>query len=208
MRQSDSCCAVGAGRSRAGTLGALSAVLASTCCGVPLLLLAVGLGGLGLGRFLGSYHWHFIAGAIAFLSGAWFVFLREKATLRAAGSEIRHARLTPALLAVATAAVVGFGSLNVATALGFGSKAREVSQASSGSYGGLAQLVLPVEGMTCVTCEWGMEKALRRLEGIVEVKASSSEHEVLVRYDAGRASPEQIVEAIATTGYKASLPQT
>ena len=142
------------------------------------------------------------------ISGAWFVFLREKARLRAAGSESRHARLTPAFLAVATAAVVAFDGLNVASALGMGSKAREVAQASSGSYGELEQVVLPVEGMTCVTCEWGIEKALGKLEGVVEAKASSSQHKVLVRYEAGRVSLGQMVEAIATTGYRASLPQS
>jgi len=42
----------------------------------------------------------------------------------------------------------------------------------------------------------------------VEAKASSSEHKVLVRYEAGRVSLEQMVEAIATTGYRASLPQS
>jgi len=205
---SDSCCAVGEERSRAGTLGALSAVLASGCCGLPLLLLAVGMGGLGLGRFLGTYLWYFTGAGIVLLSGAWFVFLRGKARLRAAGSESRHARLTPALLAVATAAVVAFGGLNVASALGMDSKAREVAKASSGSYGELEQVVLPVEGMTCVTCEWGIEKALGKLEGVVEAKASSSQHKVLVRYEAGRVSLEQMVEAIATTGYRASLPQS
>ena len=46
----DVCCAVDAERSNAGTLAALSAVLASACCGLPLLLLAVGLGSLGLGK--------------------------------------------------------------------------------------------------------------------------------------------------------------
>ena len=109
---------------------------------------------------------------------------------------------------MATAAVVAFDGLNVASALGMGSKAREVAQASSGSYGELEQVVLPVAGMTCVTCEWGIEKALGKLEGVVEAKASSSQHKVLVRYEAGRVSLGQMVEAIATTGYRASLPQS
>lgn len=205
----DSCCAVDTERSKAGTLGALSAALASVCCGLPLLLLAVGLGGLGLARFLGAYHWYFTGAGILLLGGGWFIFYREKASLRAAGSEIRHARLTPALLAVATAAVFGFGGLNVASALGLGSKAQEVRQArsgSSGSHGELAQVVLPVTGMTCVTCEWGIEKALGKLEGVVEAKASSSEQKVLVRYEPGKVSFEQMIEAVDSTGYKASMP--
>jgi len=203
---SDSCCTLDGERSTAGTLGTLSAVLASACCGLPLLLLAVGLGGLGLGSFLGTYHWYFTGAGIAFLAGAWFVFLREKARLRAAGSEIRHARLMPVLLAVATAAVVGFGGLNVASALGLGSKAGEVGKASSGPYGELAQVVLPVEGMTCVTCEWSIEKALGKLEGVIEAKASSSEQKVLVRYEPGNVTFEQMIEAVNSTGYKASTP--
>jgi copper chaperone CopZ len=114
--------------------------------------------------------------------------------------------MTPALLAVATAAVLGFGGLNVASALGWGSKARDVRNASSGLQGELAQVVLPVEGMTCVTCEWGIEKALGKLDGVVEAKASSSEHKVLVRYVPGKVSFEQMIEAVDSTGYKASMP--
>lgn len=202
----DSCCAVEAERSKAGTLGVLSAVLASACCGLPLLLLAVGLGGFGLGTFLGMYHWHFTGAGIVFLAAAWLVFLRERTRLRAVGAEIRYARLTPALLAVATAAVLGFGGLNVASALGLGSKAREVRTANGGSHGELAQVVLPVEGMTCVTCEWSIEKALGKLGGVVEAKASSSEQKVLVRYLPGKVSLEQMIERIDSTGYKAKRP--
>lgn len=202
-----SCCEVGAAkRGKAGTLGTLSAVFASACCGVPLVLIALGLGGLGLGSFLGTYHWHFTLAGALLLAAAWFVFLREKARLGAVGAEIRNARLTPALLAVATAAVLGFGGLNVASALGLGSKAREVRTASSGSSGELAQVVLPVKGMTCVTCEWGIEKALGKLEGVVEAKASASEQKVLVRYEPGKVTLERMIEAVDSTGYKASMP--
>jgi copper chaperone CopZ len=202
-----SCCELGAAkRGKAGTLGALSAVLASACCGVPLALISLGLGGLGLGSFLGTYHWHFTAAGALLLGAAWFVFFREKAKLASAGAEIRNSRLTPALLAVATAAVLGFGGLSVASALGLSTKARDVGQASSGSSGELAQVVLPVEGMTCVTCEWGIEKALGGLEGVAEAKASASESKVLVRYEPGKVTLERMIEAVDSTGYKASMP--
>ena len=202
-----SCCEVGAGkRGKAGMLGTLSAIFASACCGVPLVLIALGLGGLGLGSFLGTYYWHFTGAGALLLFAAWFVFLREKAKLAAAGAEIRNARLTPALLAVATAAVLGFGGINVASALGLGSKAQEIRKASSGSSGELAQVVLPVKGMTCVTCEWSIEKALGNLEGVAEVKASASEQKVLVRYEPGKVTLERMLEAVDSTGYKASMP--
>lgn len=203
-----SCCEVGAKRGKASPLGALAAVFASACCGVPLLLIALGLGGLGFGSFLGKYHWYVAGAGAALLAAAWFVFLRERAKLHAAGSEIRNARLTPALLAVATAAVIGFGGLNVVSALGLGTKAQEVAMAASNASGELAQVVLPVEGMTCITCEFSVERALGKLEGVLEAKASASEQKVLVRYRPGRVTFDQMVEAVDTTGYKAQLPDS
>lgn len=202
-----SCCEVGVEKkSSAGALGALSATLASVCCGLPLLLVAFGLGGLGLGSVLGKYHWYFTGTGVVLLAAGWYVFLRERARLRASGSEIRNARLTPALLTIATVAVASFGALNVSSALGLGSKAHEVAQATSSSSGELAQVVLPVDGMTCVTCEWGIEKALGDLDGVIEAKASSSEQKVLVRYAPGQVTFQKMIEAVNATGYKASLP--
>ena len=201
------CCLAGeATRSRAGLFGALSATFASACCGLPLFLVAFGLGGLGLGSVLGKYHGYFTAAGAIFLAAGWYVFLKERSRLRTAGSEIRNARLTPALLTIATLAVAGFAALNVATALGLGSKARKLAHAASSSSGEWAQVVLPVAGMTCITCEWSIENALGKLDGVVEVEASSSEQKVLVRYEPGKVTFQQMIEAVSATGYKASMP--
>ena len=202
-----SCCEVGAEpKSKAGMLGALSALFASVCCGVPLLLIVLGLGGLGFGSVFGRYHWYFTGIGVVLLAGAWYVFLRERSRIRARGAEMRNARFTTAMLAIATIAVAGFGVLNVSSALGLGSKAEEVAHASTTSSAELAQVVLPVEGMTCVTCEWGIEKALSKLDGVVEAKASAAEQKVLVRYEPGKVTFEQMIEAVDSTGYKASMP--
>ena len=120
-----SCCEVGAERGKAGTLGALAAVFASACCGVPLILITLGLGGLGFGSFLGKYHWYFTGVGAALLAAAWFVFLREKGRIKAAGGQMRTVRWTRSVLSLATVAVLGFGGLNVYGGLGLGAKAQE-----------------------------------------------------------------------------------
>lgn len=191
---------------KAGSLGLISAGLASACCGLPLLLVAVGLGGLGLGSLLGTYHWYFTGAGAALLAVAWFVFLREKRRLFALGAEVRNARLTTSILALATAAVVGFGAVNLYGQIGLGAKAREIARAASDEPSALAQVILPVEGMSCWTCEITVEKALRKLEGVAESKASASEGKVLVRYRPGQVTFEQMVEAVNSTGYRANLP--
>ena len=60
--------------------------------------------------------------------------------------------------------------------------------------------------MTCITCEWSIENALGKLDGVVEVEASSSEQKVLVRYQPGKVTFQQMIEAVSATGYKASMP--
>jgi mercuric ion transport protein len=192
---------------KAGSFGILSAGFASACCGLPLLLVALGLGGLGLGSFIGAYHVYFVGAGVVLLAVAWFVFLREKKRLYAAGREIRNAGKTAAILGLATVAVAGFGALNLYSSLGLGDKAAEVARATPGpSSGDTAQAALEVEGMTCFTCEITVEKALGSLTGIINAKASASAGKVLVRYRPGRVTFDQMREAIDRTGYKAKPP--
>src|SRR5437660_8844222 len=55
--------------------GILSALLATTCCVGPLVLVAIGLGSGA--AFLGRYQWLFLIGGIAVLTWAWAKYLRE-----------------------------------------------------------------------------------------------------------------------------------
>ena len=128
---------------QARNLGILSAFLASLCCVGPVLLAVLGLGGLGLGAFIGANHWYFIAGASLLLGLAWYAYLRERrrcATDRCAMVGGKTARIT---LPLATLFVLGFLGLNVYTFAG-----SATAKISTAAY---TQVVLPVEGMTCYT---------------------------------------------------------
>lgn len=186
---------------KSGKLGILSATLASACCGIPLLLIALGLGSLGLGSAIGKYHWHFTFGGIAVLIIAWTVFLREKRKLYALGSEIRGEKTTKGILAAATLVVLFFAGLNLYSALG----GKEISNQGT-QVPNLSSIVLPVEGMTCLTCESTVEGALKGLLGVTNAKAAAKTQNVLVEYQPGRVTFEQMVDAINKTGYKARLP--
>ncbi len=97
-----------------GTLGiasGLAAVLASSCCVLPLLL-----GGLGAGagvfttlEFIAPYRVPFLAiGGIA-ITGAWFAFARKRSVICEPGSSCQvplRSRTTAAILAVATLLLV------------------------------------------------------------------------------------------------------
>jgi mercuric ion binding protein len=66
---------------------------------------------------------------------------------------------------------------------------------------------IPVEGMTCFTCEVSVSSALKRVDGVVGVKASAKKRVTLITYDPDKTDVRQLIKAINNTGYKASLPR-
>jgi Cu+-exporting ATPase len=69
----------------------------------------------------------------------------------------------------------------------------------------LAQLELPIEGMTCASCASRIERRLNKLDG-VSATVNYATEKASVSYDAGAIAPEQLVEAVEAVGYSATLP--
>jgi len=66
----------------------------------------------------------------------------------------------------------------------------------------LIRKTLKVEGMTCTSCEMRIENVLKKLEGVVDVKATFSSSSVCVTYDANAVSLDKIIEAIEKLHYR------
>lgn len=186
---------------RAHKLGILSAATASLCCVGPVLLAVLGVGGLGAGAFVGEHHWYFIAGAALLLGLSWYAYLKERRRCQTERCEMAGGKLTRITLPLATLMVIAFFGLNLYTYAG---DERLVPSLASAAY---AQTVIPVEGMTCFSCEMHVEHSLKKLEGVGEVKASAPNHSVTVSYDPARIAVEKLVEAVNQTGYRAQLPE-
>lgn len=67
----------------------------------------------------------------------------------------------------------------------------------------LKKEVIFVEGMSCAACEGKIEKSLRKMEGIVEVKAVYAESKVYIAFDRDKLDIEAIETAINKLGYEA-----
>ena len=67
------------------------------------------------------------------------------------------------------------------------------------------RLDLSIEGMTCSSCANRVEQRLNRIEG-VEATVNFATERATVSFDSGRVEPEELVDAVAETGYAASLP--
>src|ERR1700756_2580815 len=65
---------------------------------------------------------------------------------------------------------------------------------------------MPVEGMSCASCQIHVERALRETPGVSDAQVNLMSHRARVTYDPAVAKPEQIVGAVRDAGYDASIP--
>jgi len=190
---------------KAGPLGILSALLASVCCLGPVLLVLLGLGSLGFGAVLGRYHWWFILAAIGLLAFAWRSYRKEAERCQAASCEMVQGKTTRTALILASVVVAVFVGLNLYTYM---SQHRSSSASSTTTPSrSLASVTIPVEGMTCFTCELTVASSLKRLPGVQSADAKVNEGIAYVRYDPTRISLDELIAAINKTGYHAKPPR-
>ncbi|MHB8063302.1 MAG: urease accessory protein UreH domain-containing protein [Ruminiclostridium sp.] len=62
--------------------------------------------------------------------------------------------------------------------------------------------ILQIEGMTCTGCEIRIENTLKKLEGIIEVKAIFSSSNVYVTYDLNLINLDKIIQAVEKLDYR------
>jgi copper chaperone CopZ len=107
-------------------------------------------------------------------------------------------------LVIATVVVLGFGSLNIGRYVL--ASAPVSPQIQTQVVNGLNRVVIPVEGMSCLTCEIAVRHALKRVDGVKSEHVSVVTKRATVEYEPAKTNPEQLVAAINASGYRASLP--
>ena len=70
---------------------------------------------------------------------------------------------------------------------------------------GRRTVTLTVKGMTCAGCVLGTRKVLTRLPGVAKADVSYEKGTAVVTYDPRKVTVEQMVAAIKTLGYTATL---
>lgn len=78
----------------------------------------------------------------------------------------------------------------------------QLSESKSNVFYPISKIEFKVEGMTCSGCEEHVKYTTNQVEGVQEVTASYKEGNAIVVYDQTKATREQIVEAINSTGYE------
>lgn len=68
-----------------------------------------------------------------------------------------------------------------------------------------AKVTLHVYGMTCASCKVTVRVTLERLNGVKKAVVNVKEKRARVVYDPSKVSPQQMVEAVNKSGYKAGV---
>lgn len=188
------------------TAGAvLSAVIASACCWLPLVLIAFGFSALGVSAAFERVRPFFLAAAAVLLSvGFYFVYFRKEACAPGTACAVPNPKLkrfNQVMLWIATAVVVAFAFFPnyVGYLLADNSAAETVE--------GLPTLTLDIHGMTCEACATHIQQALREVPGVRSASIVYAEGQARVVTDPeAPPSVSALVEAVKKAGYRASVP--
>lgn len=183
----------------------ISGIVASACCIGPVVLSVLGVSGAGLFSKFESYRSYFIGVTVVLLGAAFYLTYRNKEVICEDGTcKIKSAgRWNKIALWCATMLVaffLAFPYLKPYFALS------DSSFVSTQAVRNITEVIIPVGGMTCSGCEFNIENAVKKLDGIIQVKADHQKGEVYIKFEKEKVIVEKILEAINNTGYKATKP--
>jgi copper chaperone CopZ len=216
------------GRRRAETISkvgtVLSAIMASACCWLPLVLLACGVSGVGIAGALDAYRPVFITMTAAFLAAAfYFTYSPRKAS---SGSEDCCATAHACCAAPSSTSKRRFSMMTLnkvmlwvvtvfAVAFLFFPQYMKFFLAEGGSMEPATDNPLvrtttfSVEGMSCEGCTALVERAVKDVPGILSVKVDYDQKRAVVTSEACCPAPtEAVIGALRAAGYHATLVGT
>tara|TARA_R110002073_G_scaffold35970_18_gene104954 strand:- start:5358 stop:6572 length:1215 start_codon:yes stop_codon:yes gene_type:complete len=202
-----------------GTL--VSAIMASACCWLPLLLLAVGVSGAGIAATLEAYRPLFMVMTFGFLAAAFYYTYRPKNVYRpkntnetAEGHGCCATEPTRGEACCATA-TGRFNMMTLNKVMLWGVTVMAVLFLFFPSYVGvflggdgkavtdnMNRVVIKVDGMTCEGCSAGVAKAIRTVPGVLAVDVNYEQGTAVVGTEICCPVPkEQILVSLQDAGY-------
>ena len=77
--------------------------------------------------------------------------------------------------------------------------------AASTTFAATKNVTLEVKGWTCEVCSTATRVALKKLDGVEEVRVDADKSEAVVTYDDGKTTPQRLIQRVEKQGYKAKV---
>jgi copper chaperone CopZ len=203
--------------SKAGTI--LSAIMASSCCWLPLVLLAFGVSGAGIAGALDAYRPLFIASTVTCLAAAFYFTYRPRRTASAskdccatakdccAAPVARHrfSVMTPNKVMLWGATILAVAFLFFPSYVKF-FLTGEGADAPTANDPLVKTTTFSLEGMSCEGCAALVEKTVKEVPGVLSVKVDYDKKRAVVSTEACCPTPvEPIVQALEKAGYRGEV---
>lgn len=184
----------------------LSAIAASSCCVLPLILLGMSLIGVGTVGFagvsstLGSIKWYILPLAIGGVGLSYWLYFNEKKKCVGMKCKMVNEKFTKIMLTISTVVVFGFMSWSIYPYL-FGVTPGATEGGSSSAHFAIYQ----VDGMTCGGCEIAIDGAIKATGVVDSVKSSFTDSKAYIWYRDSKTDLTKFESAIQSVGYKPEL---
>lgn len=194
----------------------LSAVMASSCCWLPLLLLTVGVSGAGIAATLEAYRPAFIVVTFGFLAAAFYFTYRPRKSA-ATGDDCCAAERAEAADCCAPSPSGRFSMMAMHKVMLWGVTVLAVAFLLLPSYVGapfgsandtsvtenMNQAVFQIEGMSCEGCATALAESLREVTGVTSVHVDFQSSRAYIQNSACCTLPEGIVlSTIEKAGFR------
>jgi len=181
--------------------GLLSAILASSCCIIPVVAVIAGASGMA-----SSFSWieparpYLIGVSIAVLSFSWYQMLRpeKRAVDCCANVEKPKFIQSKTFLSIVTVFALLMIAFPSYSKIFFAKNDKQVIVVDKSN---IQTAEFQVSGMTCSGCEDHIELAVNKLQGIIEVEASYANANAKIQFDSTKTNITEIEAAINSTGY-------
>lgn len=181
----------------------LTAVFSSSCCWLPLLLVAFGASTASVGSYVEAYRPYLLVASVLLLGAAFYTAYFRKAPCDGSSEcptpNPKIVRLNKTLLWFATVFVLGFAFFPnyVGKILGTAD-----SESISIDRTGLTEFIVEVKGMTCEACAVHTQTSLNGIHGVKSAIVNYDEKRATILGDS-RVNENLIHHAIKSAGYNA-----
>ena len=198
----------------------VSAIMASACCWLPLVLLAVGVSGAGIAATLEAYRPLFIVVTVGFLGAAFYFTYRPNKSSTEAGADcctpepaeagnccppkgthrFNMMALNKVMLWGVTVLAVAFLFFPSYVSVLFGTGDNSVVTEN------MNRAFFKIEGMTCEGCTTTVAQAIRQVPGVTAVEVNYEQKQAIVAVAPNQPIPEQeILTALKQVGYSGEV---
>jgi len=206
--------------SKIGTV--LSAMMASACCWLPLLLLAFGVSGAGIAGALEAYRPLFIVLTFGFLAAAFYFTYRPRKSqtgdgdccatahdccaVPKEGTKRRFSMMTVNKVMLWAVTLLAVLFLFFPKYVSFFLASQKAENETTALNPLVRKTTIAIEGMTCEACSLALEKAIKGVPGVLSAKVDYTNKQAVVSTEACCPFPKgEILKAIEDAGFSGSV---